>query len=209
MHERKTSTTDAKTCEEIRQGAGVQNLPRPKRDNASGPAIFRVLMSANLPLPILIAVVAVIVMGGLVLLLARRENEHPYEAADLLLTPTERKFFRVLLEAAAPELHVFAKVRLADVIRTERGLPRHVWRRAFNRICNKHVDFVACDPETFQVLLVIELDDPSHDTDAARKKDRFKDDALAAAAIPILRVPTQRGYAVREIREDLFAMIGD
>src|SRR5690242_19763030 len=101
---------------------------------------------------VVVAIAAVLFLGALLVVFSRREDEHPYVAIELLLTPAERKFFVILHEAARPDLHVFAKVRLADIIQTQRGLPKNLWRRAFNRICNKHVDFVACDPETFEVL---------------------------------------------------------
>lgn len=156
---------------------------------------------------IAVAVIAVLLLGLLAAVVSRKTNEHPYESIDLLLTPPERKFFVVLHKAVSPDLHVFAKVRLADIIQTKRGLPKNIWRRAFNRICNKHVDFVACHPETFKVLVVIELDDSSHDSSKARKTDNFKDAALAAASIPILRVPTQRSYSASLLREDLFSCI--
>lgn len=156
---------------------------------------------------IAVAVAVVLLLGLLVVVVSKKTSEHPYDPIDLLLTPPERKFFIVLHKAVAPELHVFAKVRLADIIQTKRGLPKNIWRRAFNRICNKHVDFVACHPETFKVLVVIELDDSSHDSAKARKTDNFKDAALAAASIPILRVPTQRAYSANLLREDLFACL--
>lgn len=164
-------------------------------------------MLSHPSLPIFVAIATVLLLGLLVMAVSRKVNEHPYVAIELLLTPPERKFFLVLQEAASPGLQIFAKVRLADIIQTERRLPRKDWRRAFNRICNKHVDFVACDPKTFRVLVVIELDDSSHDSAKARKTDEFKDNALAAASIPIMRIPTQRSYSARALREHLVSRL--
>ena len=44
----------------------------------------------------------------------------------------------------------------------------------FRKISTKHVDFVICD-KNLRVLFAVELDDSSHDTADARKRDLFKD----------------------------------
>lgn len=130
-----------------------------------------------------------------------RADDLPYVAADSLLTPAERSFFGVLQQALAPDYHVFAKVRLADIIDLQRGLSGKRRYAAFNRISAKHADFVACDPQTFRVVGVIELDDSSHRVARRQQRDRFMDSALAAASIPILRVPAQRSYSSSALRE--------
>ena len=53
----------------------------------------------------------------------------------------------------------------------------------------KHVDFVLCEPRTTRPLLVIELDDASHNSsDRRRAADAAKDHACRTAGIPMLRV---------------------
>ncbi len=51
-----------------------------------------------------------------------------------------------------------------------------------------YLDFVLSDPESLAVVLAIELDDKSHWSTEARKRDLFKDSALASAGVPQLRV---------------------
>jgi len=51
------------------------------------------------------------------------------------------------------------------------------------------------------VIGVIELDDSSHKSTARQRRDEFKSKALAAAGVPIVRIPAQRGYSPTEIRE--------
>jgi hypothetical protein len=48
--------------------------------------------------------------------------------------------------------------------------------------------------------LAIELDDRSHARPAARRRDDFKDAALAAAGLPLLRVTAAGGYDLAELR---------
>ena len=57
----------------------------------------------------------------------------------------------------------------------------------FHKIAQKHVDFVICDQNLY-VLFAIELDDSSHETKDAKKRDRLKDKAFAAAGIPLKRI---------------------
>ena len=48
----------------------------------------------------------------------------------------------------------------------------------FHKIAQKHVDFVICDQDLY-VLFAIELDDSTHETRDARKRDHLKDKAFA------------------------------
>ncbi|MCF0234550.1 MAG: DUF2726 domain-containing protein [Thermoguttaceae bacterium] len=124
--------------------------------------------------------------------------EKPYNAARReLLTPTELKFFKILLPASAP-FYVAMKVCLRDIAHTPDYDPDM-------RIRNnqQHLDFVLCNPQTFMPILVIELDDPSHLREKSQELDAKKDAILAAVGVPILRVQTAREYN----RDELSAAI--
>lgn len=157
----------------------------------------------NLPYLLSLVVVAVVALGVLSALVSRNAGTRdlPYVAADALLTPAERSFFGVLQQALAPNYHIFAKVRLADIVEVQRGLSVKRRFAAFNRVSAKHADFVACDPQTFRIVGVIELDDRSHRATKRRQRDQFMDSALAAASIPILRIPAQSSYSASSLRE--------
>lgn len=145
---------------------------------------------------------AISFLSGLaVAALGRRGPDVPYVAAESLLTPAERAFFLVLRQALADDYHLFAKVRLGDILQIERGVEGKRRYAAFGRISSKHADFVACDPRTFAVRGVIELDDRSHQRPDRQARDKFFDAAMAAARVPVLRVPAQRRYSSKELRE--------
>lgn len=150
-----------------------------------------------------LVVVAFVILGALSALVSRGGGtiDLPYVAADSLLTPAERSFFGALHQALSPDYHLFAKVRLADIVELQRGLSGQRRYAAFNRISAKHADFVACDPQTFRIIGVIELDDSSHRAAKRQQRDQFMDSALAAASIPILRVTAQRSYSTSTLRE--------
>ena len=123
----------------------------------------------HIPTPLIVAVVALVLLvitASLVRLIGRQQKAQTvagaYEAVPALLTPAERSFFGVLQQAVASDYQIFAKVRLADIVRPVRSPSRSGWQSAFNRITGKHVDFVLCDSERLGVVAVIELDDRTH-----------------------------------------------
>jgi hypothetical protein len=146
----------------------------------------------------LIGLAVVIVVVRVLATLRRTEADLPYRTAGPLLTPAERSFYGVLCQAVETRYTVFAKVRLGDVLAVPHGTPKFWTHR--NRIDRKHVDFLLCAPRDLSPLLGVELDDASHDRPDRRDRDAFVDKAFAAADVPILRVPAQRGYAPGELR---------
>jgi very-short-patch-repair endonuclease len=151
-----------------------------------------------------IAVVAALVFVGLLARIwANREPAFPYVPVEALLTQAETAFFASLQLAVGEDFFLFSKVRLADIIEVRPGLSNKFRMRAFNRICGKHLDFVICDPDSFTVLGVIELDDKSHQQSNRRQRDAFIDKALSAAGIPILHMPAQKRYSAQKLRDQV------
>ena len=118
----------------------------------------------------------------------------------------ERSFFECLRQALGDEFHIFAKVRLRDLVYLPPGVQdRQAWT---NRVCQKHVDFVLCGRQKVSPLLVIELDDKSHEREDVQERDTAKDTILHAAGLPIFRVPARRTYSTRELREVISGALG-
>lgn len=124
---------------------------------------------------------------------------YPYARRTGLFSQAEARFFEALREAV-PEFNVFGKVHLEDVITVQRGLPRSEWQAARNRIKPRHLDFVLTDPASSWIVCVIELDDSSHQSKRAQRADDFKDRALAAARVPVLRIRASSSYSVYELQ---------
>ncbi len=122
----------------------------------------------------------------------------PYRKRDFLLTKAERSFYEVLvLTARSLDVHIFAKVRLADLL----YLPKDTANRTSfqNQINSKHIDFILCDKSNVRPLMAIELDDSSHGQASRQARDSFVNKALLNAGLPLLRVPAQHSYSVAEI----------
>lgn len=160
----------------------------------------------------------------------------PYRAAPSLLTTAEQAFFAALSKAlpllaaslgkSEPPL-LLMKVRLADVLQvdsakvkdgiaesggeTKRGRTNGSWKAAQNRIDRKHADFVlaapaAAGPRAFAPLLIIELDDATHNPHSRpdrHQRDIFVDRACAAANLPILHIPAAKTYDPAAVAEKI------
>jgi hypothetical protein len=123
----------------------------------------------------------------------QKANAAQYRAVPLL-SPGEAVFFQCLVQLYGASAMVLPKVRLLDLIQPREDLDRSTFQSAFNRISQKHVDFVVLRLGDLAVLGAIELDDRSHERKAQLERDDFVDEVLRQAAIPVCRVKAQREY---------------
>ena len=130
---------------------------------------------------------------------SKKAVSYPYVSAESLFSKNEQAFLRVLKQAAGDYL-VFGKVRLADVVEVRKGVSKSEWQRAFDRISQKHLDFVLLRPHDFSVWCAVELDDATHKRAERKSRDVLLEKALTAAEVPLVRVPSRRTYDVAEIR---------
>jgi hypothetical protein len=129
-------------------------------------------------------------------------TETRYTRKGALLSTAEQSYFGVL-EPIAHELglYVACKTRLSDVIGVSRDADARI--AMTNRISHQHLDFVLCERTTMAPLLAIELED------ATSARTSSKDEWLASAGLPLLRVRLQRGYAVAEVRRAISEALAD
>lgn len=142
---------------------------------------------------------AVLFAGILLLRMWSSPGRLPYQARGQLVTKSELRFYKSLQKAVQDDWEIFAMVRIADLLRVEKGEPNR--RKWLNKILAKHIDFVLCDPGSLEPICCIELDDPSHNRKDRIERDIFVNDAFASADLPLLRIATQSSYRSREIRE--------
>ena len=127
----------------------------------------------------------------------------PYEPRQELFSPAERSFFGVLEQAVAGQFRVMGKIRLGDLIQPAKGFSHSQRTGAWNRIHQKHVDFVLCHPDTLAVVAVVELDDASHRRKDRSDRDAFVDKVLSTAGIPIVHFAARKGYSIQEVSAKL------
>lgn len=109
----------------------------------------------------------------------------PYKK-KLLLTKNEWIFYKSL-KPVADELgySVLAKIRLADLVEVDVKNNKE-FMKYFNKINKKHVDFALAKPENLQIILLIELDDNSHNT-AQKSRDEFIEALYRQTGYKLLR----------------------
>ena len=125
-------------------------------------------------------------------------KELPYRLRDDFLSPAEFSFYKVFNSIYGTQLTVQSKVRLADVFFVARPNENYTF---FNRIAQKHLDFLICDSRTMKPLLAVELDDSSHNRLERKERDEFLDQVCQVAGLPLVRLPVKREYNTREIEE--------
>lgn len=99
-----------------------------------------------------------------------------------LLTPTEANFHTVLQSLSSDRCHILCKPRLADFL--DHGKDKV----AFNKISQKHVDFLVCRPGDWMPMLGIELDDHTHNRKEVKQRDMFVNAVFAQVGIPLVRI---------------------
>ncbi|MFO7955751.1 MAG: DUF2726 domain-containing protein [Candidatus Brocadiia bacterium] len=129
-----------------------------------------------------------------------RKKRLPYRLRDDFLSPGELSLFQVLNVVVGDAATVCPKVNLSDLffVASSGNSMAH-----YNRIAQKHLDFLVCDPDTMRPLLGIELDDSSHRSKRARQRDAFEDEVFKAAGLPLVRIPQKRAYNPRSLAGQL------
>lgn len=134
------------------------------------------------------------------------EAKPEYRKIESVLTYRERRFLSVLRRANSGEYTILMKVRLADFIWLANDPPNRHFHQS--QIMSKHVDFLLCQKVTLEPLLVIELDDSSHDLPEHAARDQFKNEVFEMAGIACLRVPLQDEYHGIVIQQQIIEKIG-
>ena len=133
---------------------------------------------------------------------------YPFKKKQYLMTQTEYKFFRALQEVIKDQYVIIPQVALSRIIEVKNALERYgsdSWYSNFNRINKKSVDYVIFDKIYLSPLLVIELDDYSHNTFNRQKRDDFLDGALKAAGLNILHIRPEYNYDTVQLGQAIFS----
>ncbi|HUE99631.1 MAG TPA: DUF2726 domain-containing protein [Anaerolineales bacterium] len=120
----------------------------------------------------------------------------PYRLSAKLLSPAEANFYRIIKQMVGEHLLIFPKMGLKEFLLIT---DQSNFQSYYNRIDRKHVDFLLCDPNTFQPVFAIELDDASHRQAERGQRDTFVETILAGANLPLVRVPVRASYDTHEL----------
>lgn len=105
--------------------------------------------------------------------------DHDY-TVKAVLTRSEQRFHACLAALSQKRCEILVKPRLADVFQHAKGDGA-----GFNKISEKHVDFLICRTGDWTPMLGIELDDDSHEH---KECDSFVTALFASTGLPLIRV---------------------
>lgn len=133
----------------------------------------------------------------------KKEEWLPYQKKTWLLTRAEREFFSVLERVVAGQYYIFPQLALDKIVMLDgKGSLKGGYR---NKIDQKSVDFVLFDKQNISPILVIELDDYTHQRPDRQTRDGFVDRVMNHCGIAILHAKSTNNEA--ELRLQISAKI--
>ncbi len=128
-----------------------------------------------------------------------KKNEVKFFVVRKLLSKAEENFYWHLIKVLSSKYQISYKVRVADVI-NHRCSNRKAWLREFNKLSQKHFDFVVSDGRTLEVAFAVELDDSSHDRKKRKERDQYLNKICQEAGLKLIRIRARGRYKDDEIR---------
>jgi hypothetical protein len=121
------------------------------------------------------------------------------------LSQNEKEFLGKLDRIIGARYRVFVQVRLADLVGVEAAGNRRARWKALSQVFGKSVDFVICSRTTLDPVMVIEVDDRSHEVADRRRRDGLVDRVCAEAGLPLVHVKARFSYSEGELVKKLQA----
>ena len=120
-----------------------------------------------------------------------------------LMTPAERRVC-LMIERAMPGARVHSQVSMGAIMNPAKGLSKSEWWTTFNKFSSKRVDFVVEDPHSGRIILLVELDDRSHD----RRSDTDRDALTRHAGYTTVRLPAGERPTQTSVERHIEAALG-
>ncbi|EGW7778037.1 DUF2726 domain-containing protein, partial [Salmonella enterica] len=163
--------------------------------------------------PIQIIFITLIIVTIIILSLLKKKNNKKITSEEIIeannnayerkpfLTQNERLFFKKLINEISDNYHIITQVRLADIIQPNPKFNKKSkqYLALFRQISQWHVDYAIMSKENFNIMLVIELDDSSHQQKTRQRRDKILNKALDQSGISIIRVMSFND-AMKQIR---------
>ncbi|MBT0671113.1 DUF2726 domain-containing protein [Novosphingobium profundi] len=113
-----------------------------------------------------------------------RASSPPKVAPRPLMTRMERRTI-TCIEMVIPWARVHAQVSMGAILKPRGKLSRSQATTIRNRFSSKRIDFVVEHPTTGEIIMLIELDDSTHNA----RNDRWRDTLTKSAGYITIRLP--------------------
>ena len=128
------------------------------------------------------------------------KHRYYYQKKEYLCSRPEQVFLKQLLSILPKNYQIHCQTSLISLLKpADLRSARMVWA--------KRMDFVITDKAS-KILLVIELDDITHERKDRRKRDKFVNKVLKGKH-PLLRISQDKIRNTLEIRREIERLIGD
>lgn len=151
--------------------------------------------------PISYGCIAALLVVGFLIVRYLSRKERPDFAPRPILTPNEVEFFH-RLSHALPSYLILPQVAMSALIRPNLHENDPNYIGTFRRYSQKVVDYVVCERETINPVVIIELDDSTHDNIA----DHIRDTMLNSAGYSVIRWDSRSKPSTREIQDAIAAL---
>lgn len=126
-----------------------------------------------------------------------KSSRLPYRLRERFMSMPEMALYHTLQEMVGKRYVICPKVAVNDlfyIVRPNENV------HFFNKIFRKHVDFLLCDPKSFQPIMGIELVKPVAKSET-READQFMEDLFLSAGLPLVHIPSSERYQQRDVAE--------
>lgn len=130
-----------------------------------------------------------------------KKRSNPVHSVDKSTSLNERMFLPVLEKAVGGQYEIIAKVLLSEVLEPAENLSKRAQRKALKSIQGRQFDFIVIDKQNRSVICAVELDEHKFDKKTFKKQDLYLEDLCRRVGLPLMRVPSQRGYNLSELIE--------
>lgn len=136
------------------------------------------------------------------------EERLPYVPKKGLMTPSERKLYAILKETLGDRYDISPQVGLSRIFDVRAS--GWEWKKYFNKISRKSVDFLVAEKGSSKPVLAIELDDWTHKLDRRIERDEFVERVFGAAGLGLLRMKKKDILRAQEdLKKDIFNALVD
>ena len=133
---------------------------------------------------IVVAVVLLALVALAAVLVAGKSQKSLPLVAKRLMTKREHEAINVL-EQIFPDCRIHSQVAMAAILTTKSGLDKKARASMRNRFDRKIIDFVVENRSNGDIVLLVELDDKTHNA----AKDATRDAMTGAAGYRTVRIP--------------------
>ncbi|MCF7865305.1 MAG: DUF2726 domain-containing protein [Candidatus Pacebacteria bacterium] len=125
----------------------------------------------------------------------------PYVKKKYLMTKAEWVFYQQLEVLINNNFYIVPQVVLSALVEVKKN--EHLFKTYNNKINKKKVDFVIFSKPYFNPLLIIELDDVTHDRQDRIERDIFVDDVARSSNLSIVHIKNKDMFNLVSIKDKL------